>query len=144
MIQIEMYIISMHLFFLVLLSKLLDVRSSKNPKRKGLILKKKLAPVMFFLLSIVFSSMTLASIDPIPGVDVVVEKIPPGHSIGQVITDSKGIIALKGNFEWGYYEVSNRQNTIRAGVLHRGGQIRWQLLKSGDSRKPWKVINSIK
>jgi len=83
-----------------------------------------------------------ASNDPIPGVDVIVEKIPPGHSIGRATTDSKGVIALKGEFERGYYEVRNRENTIRAGIEHRGGQIRWQLLSSGDSKKPWKLVTS--
>lgn len=81
-----------------------------------------------------------ASNDPIPGVDVVVEKIPPGHSIGWVTTNLNGIISFKGNYERGYYEVSNRANSIRAGITHRGGPIRWQLLKSGNRFNPWKLI----
>jgi hypothetical protein len=81
-----------------------------------------------------------ASNDPIPGVDVVVEKIPPGHSIGRTTTTANGIIALKGRHEQGYYEVSDRANTNRAGINHRGGEIRWQLVKSGNRRNPWKLI----
>jgi hypothetical protein len=89
-----------------------------------------------------FGSMTpvSASNDPIPLIDVIVEKVPPGHSVGWVTTNSNGIIALKGNFERGYYEVSDRANTNRAGINHRGGEIRWQLVKSGDRRYPWKLI----
>ena len=92
--------------------------------------------------SVGFIPQVSASNDPIPGVDVIVEKVPPGHSIGWVITNSNGIIALKGNFERGYYEVCNRDNTIRAGITHTGGSIRWQLVKSGNRIKPWKVIDS--
>lgn len=98
--------------------------------------------IILSFISIEFISPLSASTDPIPGVDVIVEKIPPGHSIGWTRTDSKGIIALNGQFERGYYEVVNRSNTIRAGIIHKGGAIRWQLLKSGNRLKPWMVIDS--
>lgn len=113
--------------------------------------------VSFFLISYVENSNNSAdklhnlnsddnvpviSSDPIPGVDVVVEKIPPGHSIGQITTNSNGIIAFKGNYDRGYYEVRNRENTIRTGIIHSGGQIRWQLLNSGDRKNPWKVVEA--
>jgi len=105
-------------------------------------MKSILMPTLLLVVSLTLIPYVFASSDPIPGVDVVVEKIPPGHSIGRVTTDSKGVIALKGDFERGYYEVRNRDNTIRAGIEHQGGQIRWQLLKSGDSKKPWKLVTS--
>lgn len=89
-----------------------------------------------------FGSMTPASAsnDPIPGVDVVVERVPPGHAIGQVTTTNNGIIAFKGKHKQGYYVVSDRANTNRAAINHKGGEILWQLVKSGDRRNPWKLI----
>ena len=105
-------------------------------------MKSILIPTLLLAISFLLTTYASAYEDPIPGVDVVVEKVPPGNGIARVTTDSKGRIALKGDFERGYYEVRNHENTIRAGIEHRGGQIRWQLLSSGDSKKPWKLVTS--
>jgi len=64
--------------------------------------------------------------DPIPGVDVVVEKVPPGNAVANVTTDRRGMIALR-DLEAGYYEVRTADNTVRAGIRHPGGPVRWQL-----------------
>jgi len=99
--------------------------------------------VLFLCVS--FATYTLSaqilSHDPIPGVDVVVEKIPPGQNIGGFTTDKNGMIFLR-NLEQGYYEVRDRKNSVRAGIHHRGGAVRWQLLKVRDARKPtWVLVD---
>lgn len=71
--------------------------------------------------------------DPIPGVDVVVEKVPPGQHIGRVTTGPRGEIAFR-DLEAGYYEVRNVDNTLRAGIRHNGGPARWQLRQRAGSR----------
>lgn len=73
--------------------------------------------------------------DPIPLIDVVVEKVPPGNGVATVTTDQRGMIVLR-NLEAGYYEVRNMDNTVRAGIRHPGGPVRWQLRQRRDSRRP--------
>ncbi|KPP82863.1 MAG: hypothetical protein HLUCCA04_01980 [Oceanicaulis sp. HLUCCA04] len=73
--------------------------------------------------------------DPIPLIDVVVEKVPPGHAIAQVTTDRRGMIAFR-DLDAGYYEVRDRDDTVRAGIRHPGGPARWQLRQGRDSRRP--------
>lgn len=81
------------------------------------------------------SARQALSEDPIPGVDVIVEKVPPGVNIGRVTTGPRGEIAFR-NLEAGYYEVRDLNNTVRAGIRHRGGPARWQLRQQRDSRRP--------
>jgi hypothetical protein len=69
--------------------------------------------------------------DPIPGVDVVVEKVPPGNAFAYVTTDARGIIMFR-DLEAGYYEVRNADDTQRAGIRHPGGPARWQLRLRSD------------
>ncbi|MDP3466911.1 MAG: hypothetical protein Q8S11_01160 [Daejeonella sp.] len=99
--------------------------------------------VLFLCVS--FATFTLSaqthSHIPIPGVDVVVEKVPPGNDVGRSTTDKNGMIFLR-NLEQGYYEVRDRKNSVRAGIHHRGGAVRWQLLKVRDARKPtWVLVD---
>jgi hypothetical protein len=105
-------------------------------------LYKTILPIVILFVLISGSVIVSASNDPIPGVDVIVEKIPPGNSVGRTTTDSNGMISIRGSFAAGYYEVRNRENTIRTGIQHRGGPISWQLLNSGDSKKPWKLVDA--
>ncbi|MCC5997351.1 MAG: hypothetical protein JJU18_13390 [Oceanicaulis sp.] len=82
--------------------------------------------------------------DPIPGVDVVVEKIPPGHAVGRTVTDQRGMIMFR-DLEAGYYEVRNADNSQRAGVRHPGGPARWQLRLRSDpaSRRQIWVLSAV-
>ncbi|MFC4723837.1 hypothetical protein AB6B38_04210 [Glycocaulis abyssi] len=73
--------------------------------------------------------------DPIPHIDVVVEKIPPGSETFRGTTGPRGEIAIR-DLEAGYYEVRDMNNTVRAGIRHRGGPARWQLRQQRDSRRP--------
>lgn len=87
------------------------------------------------------SALQVQGNDPIPHIDVVVEKVPPGQNVGRVTTDARGIILMR-HLEPGYYEVRNTDNTVRAGVRHRGGAVRWQLSQRRDSRRPvWTVAD---
>jgi hypothetical protein len=97
------------------------------------------------LLCVFFAINTLSaqthSQDPIPGVDVVVEKVPPGQNVGSFTTDKNGMLFFR-NLEQGYYEVRDKKNSVRAGIRHKGGAVRWQLLKVRDARKPtWVLID---
>jgi uncharacterized protein with von Willebrand factor type A (vWA) domain len=79
--------------------------------------------------------------DPIPLIDVVVEKVPPGHAVANVTTDRRGMIAMR-DLEAGYYEVRDANNTVRAGIRHRGGPVRWQLRQRRDTRRPiWSLAD---
>lgn len=87
------------------------------------------------------SALQAQATDPIPHIDVVVEKVPPGQNVGRVTTGARGEIAFR-NLEPGYYEVRNLENTVRAGIRHRGGPARWQLRQQRDSRRPvWTVAD---
>jgi hypothetical protein len=100
---------------------------------------------MVLFLLVYFAANTLSaqalSQDPIPGVDVVVEKVPPGNGVASLTTDKNGMIFLR-NLEQGYYEVRDKKNSVRAGIRHKGGVVRWQLLKVRDARKPtWVLVD---
>lgn len=80
-------------------------------------------------------SAALAAEDPIPGVDVIVEKVPPGNSVGSVITDRNGVIAFR-HLAPGNYVVSDKAGNS-ASIRHEGGLARWQLVRNpgrGDAR----------
>jgi len=93
------------------------------------------------LLGAGIAAPVLPAEDPIPGVDVIVEKVPPGNAVGRVTTDKNGMIFLR-NLERGYYEVRDRENSVRAGIRHPGGAVRWQLQKDSDALKPtWVLVD---
>ena len=92
--------------------------------------------------SIAFWRPAHASEDPIPGVDVVVEKIPPGNAVGRTTTDRRGMIRFD-HLDAGYYEVRSPDNTMRAGIRHAGGPAQWQLLQRIDAHVPtWSLMNA--
>ncbi|MCC5980452.1 MAG: hypothetical protein JJU26_01910 [Oceanicaulis sp.] len=81
------------------------------------------------------SALQAQAEDPIPHIDIVVEKVPPGSGVAQLTTDRRGMIALR-DLEAGYYEVRDLNDTVRAGIRHRGGPVRWQLRQRRDTRRP--------
>ena len=82
----------------------------------------------------------LAADDPIPGVDVVVEKVPPGVNVGRIQTDRNGYLRFK-FLEAGTYEVSDRFGN-KASVKHQGGPVKWRLIGTTKNGKPvWTLVN---
>lgn len=81
----------------------------------------------------------LASSDPIPGVDVVVEKVPPGTMVGRLQTDQGGYLRFR-SLSAGTYRVRDLHgNTAR--VKHPGGSALWRLVGSFKNGKPvWNRI----
>ena len=64
-----------------------------------------------------------ASNDPIPGVDVIVEKVPPGTVVYRGSTDKTGAIRIK-TLQEGQYRVRDRKGRNRM-FQHKGGPVRW-------------------
>lgn len=82
----------------------------------------------------------LSAEDPIPGVDVVVEKIPPGVNVGRMQTDRNGYLWFK-SLSSGTYVVSDKFGN-QASVRHRGGSVKWRLIGSRKNGKPvWTLID---
>lgn len=86
-----------------------------------------------------FSTVALATEDPIPLIDVVVKKTPPGNGF-TARTDRNGYLV----FKWlaaGNYVVSGKNgatNTIR----HLGGPARWKLLGTTSGGKSvWTLVD---
>ena len=74
-----------------------------------------------------------AATDPIPGVDVVVERVPPGNAIGRFTTDSGGILAFR-SLEAGGYRVRDIAGKYSASIKHAGGPARWRLVSVQTAR----------
>lgn len=86
------------------------------------------------------SSPALAADDPIPGVDVVVEKVPPGQGIGRFRSDGNGYLRFK-SLQAGTYHVSDKAGA-KAVVRHKGGPAKWRLLGSMKDGKPvWTLVD---
>lgn len=84
-----------------------------------------------------------AAEDPIPGVDVVVERVPPGNAIGRFQTDRNGYVAFR-SLAAGTYVVSDRYGN-KASIDHRGGQATWRLVGSIKDGKPtWTLVDESK
>ena len=85
------------------------------------------------------SGLASAAEDPIPGVDVVVEKVPPGH-ISRVTTDPRGYLP----FRWlspGNYFITDRHGN-KASIKHPGGPVRWRLVEAKTPRGPgWTLVD---
>lgn len=81
----------------------------------------------------------LASEDPIPGVDVVVEKVPPGHGFAAQ-TDPSGRLKFRA-LPAGVYYVSDKYGN-KARLHHKGGPASWRLVGSYRSDRPaWTLID---
>jgi hypothetical protein len=97
---------------------------------------------MFLGLSLCTLSLpALASTDPIPGVDVVVEKVPPGHVVGRLQSDQGGYLRFK-SLEAGTYIIRDRFGNS-AKIKHRGGPAAWQLVGTKAKARPtWMLIST--
>ena len=100
------------------------------------------AGTMFLGLSLLaLPRAALASNDPIPGVDVVVEKVPPGHVIGRLQSDRRGFLRFK-SLEAGTYVVRDRLGNS-AKIRHRGGPATWQLVGTQTNGKlTWTLLTT--
>jgi hypothetical protein len=100
------------------------------------------AGTMFLGLSLLaLPRAALASNDPIPGVDVVVEKVPPGHVIGRLQSDRRGFLHFK-SLEAGTYVVRDRLGNS-AKIKHRGGPASWQLVGTRTNGKlTWTLLTT--
>jgi hypothetical protein len=86
------------------------------------------------------SSAALAAEDPIPHIDVVVEKIPPGSNVGRFRSDQNGYLWFK-SLDAGTYHVTDRAGA-KAVVKHRGGPVKWRLIGTKKNGKPvWTLID---
>ena len=94
----------------------------------------RLAVTLACLIALSTQTMTAVAADPIPGVDVVVEKVPPGIRVARVKTDRNGCLVFKA-LQSGRYEVYDRFGN-RASLEHDGGPAKWRLLGSTKESKP--------
>jgi hypothetical protein len=99
----------------------------------------KSGALAFAVVTASLSLPALASSDPIPGVDVVVEKVPPGNVVGRLQSDRRGILHFA-SLAAGTYVVRDRfGNSAR--IKHGGGPAAWQLVGSMPNGKPvWTLI----
>lgn len=85
-------------------------------------------------------TMTAVAADPIPGVDVVVEKVPPGIAVARIRTNRYGCLPLK-SLPKGRYEVYDTFGN-RASLDHDGGKVNWRLLGSLTDKRPvWTLVD---
>lgn len=85
-------------------------------------------------------ALAQSSEDPIPLIDVVVEKTPPGNVVGRMRTDRNGYLRFK-FLEAGTYKISDRFGN-KASVRHQGGPVKWRLIGSTKNGKPvWTLVD---
>ena len=78
--------------------------------------------------------------DPIPLIDVVVEKTPPGQAQGRMQTDRNGYLWVK-SLSAGTYVINDVFGN-EAVVKHRGGPAKWRLLGYIKNGKPvWTLVD---
>jgi len=100
----------------------------------------RLAVTLACLIALSTQTTTAVAADPIPGVDVVVEKIPPGIRVARVKTDSNGCLVLK-FLQSGRYQVYDKFGN-RASLEHEGGPAKWRLLGSIKEGEPvWSLVD---
>lgn len=100
----------------------------------------RLAVTLACLIALSTQTMTAAAADPIPLIDVVVEKTPPGFPVARVKTNRYGCIALE-FLPSGHYEVYDKFGN-RASLEHDGGPVSWRLLGSIKDNKPvWSLVD---
>lgn len=99
-----------------------------------------LASMLIVLAMPPFSSQALAAEDPIPLIDVVVEKIPRGSNVGRFRSDGNGYLRFR-TLDAGTYHVTDKAGS-KAVVRHRGGPDKWRLMGSMKSGKPvWTLVD---
>lgn len=100
----------------------------------------RLAVLLACLIAGSTQMMTAVSTDPMPGVDVVVQKAAPGAPPTRVTTDRDGCLVFD-FLQTGCYEVSDRFGN-HAWLEHDGGPARWRLLGTIEGSKPvWSLVD---
>jgi hypothetical protein len=100
----------------------------------------RLAITLACLIALSTQTMTAVAADPIPGVDVVVEKVPPGIRVARVKADRHGCLVFK-SLPSGRYEVYDKFGN-RASLEHDGGPAKWRLLGSIKDGEPvWSLVD---
>jgi len=93
-----------------------------------------------FIAMLLLPSSVIAGEDPIPLIDVVVEKTPPGHGQGRMQTDRNGYLWVK-SLSAGTYVINDVFGN-EALVKHRGGLAKWRLLGFIRNGKPvWTLVD---
>ena len=101
---------------------------------------KALAAMSGVIAMPLLSLPTLAGEDPIPLIDVVVKKTPPGAIVGRMQTDRNGYLRFK-SLSSGTYVVSDKFGN-KASVKHQGGPAKWGLIGSTTNGKPvWTLVD---
>lgn len=103
-------------------------------------LAKALAAASGVIAMPLLSLPALSVEDPIPLIDVVVKRTPPGNAIARMQTDRNGYLRFK-FLEAGTYEVSDKFGN-KAMVKHPGGVAKWRLVGSIRDGKPiWTLVD---
>ena len=110
-----------------------------NRSRRALVVEA-LAVLSSAIVLPLVSLPALAGEDPIPLIDVVVEKTPPGVNVGRMQTDRNGYLRFK-SLSSGSYVVSDKFGN-KASVKHQGGPVKWRLIGSTKNGKPvWTLVD---
>ena len=100
----------------------------------------RLAVTLACLIALSTQTMTAVAADPIPLIDVVVERVPPGIKFARVKTDRRGCLFFK-SLQSGRYEVYDKFGN-RASLEHDGGPAKWRLLGSIKEGEPvWSLVD---
>jgi hypothetical protein len=99
----------------------------------------KAAVAAMMLAAAGFAMPAAAYEDPIPLIDVIVKKTPPGNAfVAQ--TNRNGRLVFK-NLPAGNYVVSDRSGHKKS-FVHRGGPAKWQIVVPGPNGKPvWTLMD---
>ena len=90
-------------------------------------------------LTTVAVALPAAAEDPIPLIDVIVKKTPPGNAF-TAQTNTNGRLIFK-NLPAGNYVVTDRAGHKKA-FVHRGGPAKWQIVVPGPNGKPvWTLVD---
>lgn len=92
-----------------------------------------------FITILLLSSSVVAGEDPIPLIDVVVEKTPPGQGRGMMQTDQNGYMRIE-SLSPGIYVINDIFGNM-ASIEHQGGPASWRLLGFIQEGKPvWALV----
>ena len=98
-------------------------------RRRGLLMAAFLAATLGTL---GLSPTAIATEDPIPLIDVVVKKTPPGNASFPARTDNRGRIVFK-FLAPGTYVVTDRKGNDKT-FAHPGGRVQWQFFDATTMR----------
>lgn len=98
----------------------------------------RVAVALSRLIALSTQTMTAVAADPMPGVDVAVERGSPGARVARVTTDDRGCLVFK-FLRSGRYQVYDNFGNY-AWLEHDGGAAKWRLLGvMSDSKPVWSL-----